>query len=124
MPPRRLQPRSLNVTQARIDRYARLTADPNPIHLDAAFAATTEMAGIVAHGTLSMNLLWQALEATFGQDAALGAVLDIRFLRPVRVGDRVTAEGEPDQDPGLWQVRVVDRAGRIVIAGTARLSSD
>lgn len=121
MPPHRLAETSLHVTQARIDRYARLTGDPNPIHLDAGFAATTEMGGIIAHGTLSMNLLWQALEATFGADGTAGICLDIRFVRPVRVDDTVTAAGEPADEAGVWQVRVVNQAGETVIDGHAYL---
>lgn len=121
MPPLRLAGTSLKVTQARIDRYARLTGDPNPIHLDAAFAATTGMGGIIAHGTLSMNLLWQALEATFGADGIAGICLDIRFVRPVRVDDVVTASGEPADEPGVWQVRVANQAGEAVIDGHAYL---
>jgi len=124
MPAPHLAPVSLTVDQPTIDRYARLTQDPNPIHLDAAFAAGTEMGGIIAHGTLSMNLLWLALGRSFGPARLAGATLDIRFVRPVRVGDVVTTEGVPAEAAGSWRVRVVNQRGEPVIEGHARLPED
>lgn len=119
--PQDLQPVSLKITQPRINAYARITCDPNPIHLDADFAAGTEMRGIIAHGTLSLNLLWRALARTFGPDACAGAELDVRFVRPVRVDDVVTAAGTRDvADPTRYSVQVTNQAGEPVITGWAR----
>ena len=41
------------VTQADIQAFADLSGDHNPVHLDAAFAATTAFKGVIAHGMLS-----------------------------------------------------------------------
>lgn len=117
-----LTPATLQIDQPLIDEYAQLTQDFNPLHLDAAFAAQTPMGGIIAHGTLSMNLVWQALEASFGA-AAQGATLDIRFVRPVRVGDTVSARGTADAaSAGLYAVWVENQRGEKVIEGTVQLA--
>ena len=109
---------SLTVDQAKIRQYAEITDDFNPIHLDAEFAARTPMKGVIAHGTMSMNLIWQAIAATFGTDAAVGAELDIRFIRPVRLGDVVTAGGEAlSEGGGRFKVWVRNQAGDPVIEG-------
>ncbi|WP_281018344.1 MULTISPECIES: MaoC family dehydratase [unclassified Minwuia] len=116
-----LTPVSLKITQDRINAYAEITGDPNPIHLDAAFAARTEMGGIIAHGTLSMNLILRAMAATFGPDACDGAEMDIRFVKPVRVDDVVTASGTRDQDEsGRYTVQITNQAGEPVIVGWVR----
>ena len=113
---------SLAVDQAKIDLYADITDDYNPIHVDPAFAAKTEMGGVIAHGTMSMNLIWQSLKKTFGQAALAGAALEMRFLRPVRPGDVVTASGKSAPDaPGNWQVWVANQRGENVIEGTLRI---
>ena len=75
------------------------------------------MGGVIAHGTLSMNLLWQLVSANFGVDACRGASIDIRFARPVRVGDRVTAGGVSRPD-GSYDVWVRNQEGVAVIEGT------
>lgn len=113
---------SLTVDQAKIDLYADITDDHNPIHVDPDFAAKTEMGGVIAHGTMSMNLIWRSVGKTFGQEAEARSELDIRFILPVRVGDVVTAGGVPASDrPGVWQVWVRNQNGDNVIEGTVTL---
>ncbi|MGB6936537.1 MAG: MaoC family dehydratase, partial [Xanthobacteraceae bacterium] len=64
--PDQLIERRMQVDRTAIRRYADVTDDHNPIHLDPDFAAKTPMGGIIAHGMLSLSLLWQSLQATFG----------------------------------------------------------
>src|SRR5512140_3275116 len=89
-----LQAATLHIQPAVIRAYAELTGDFNPIHLDPVFAASTPMGGVIAHGTLSICLLWQAVVRTFGAAAFEAPELDIRFLKPVRAGETLTAGGE------------------------------
>ena len=111
-----LKPIRLPVRRETILAYAQITGDYNPIHVDADFAARSPMGGIVAHGTMSLNLLWQAIAATLGDEAALRATLDVRFVRPVRIGDTVEAGGRrlPGQPDG-WEVWVRTASGEPVI---------
>ena len=111
---------SLHVTRPAILLYAAITDDFNPIHVDPDFAARTPMQGIIAHGMLSLNLIWQSLRRSLGQDAIGRIVLDVRFLKPVRENDVVTAGGERDAD-GRCTVWVRNQAGETVIAGHAAL---
>lgn len=102
--------------------YAEITDDFNPIHIDPEFAATTPMRGIIAHGMLSLNLIWQALRATYGAAAETGARLDVRFIRPVRENDTVSAGGRRrDGAAGVYDVTVENQNGEAVIAGTLTL---
>lgn len=110
---------SRDVDMAAILEYAEITGDFNPIHVDPAFAATTAMGGVIAHGTLSMNLIWQLVSVNFGLQACRAADIDIRFARPVRVGDRVTAGGKLRAD-GEYEVWVRNQDGVAVIEGTMR----
>ncbi|MGB3071583.1 MAG: MaoC family dehydratase [Ottowia sp.] len=114
----KLESATLHVTLEAVRAYAGLTDDFNPIHLDAEFAAASPMNGRIAHGTLSLGVLWQALARSgVGPD---GYLLDIRFLRPVRLGDRVTAGGDLASDSVTFDVWVRNDRDDIVIAGTAR----
>lgn len=109
---------SMTVGQADIDLYAELTNDYNPLHVDPSFASGTPMGGTIAHGTLSVNLIWQSLARTFGPAALERLELDIRFLKPLRAGGTVTAGGEASADsPGIFEVWVRDAAGVDLIAG-------
>lgn len=116
---RTLTPVALDVDMLAIQAYADITGDYNPIHVDLAFAATTPMGGVIAHGTMSLNLVWQSIQATFGAEAAAAAAIDVRFAKPVRVGDRVEAGGTETDTPGRFEVWVRNQSGVAVIEGTA-----
>lgn len=106
---------SKRVDRAAIRLYAEITQDFNPIHVDPEFARQTAMGGIIAHGMLSLNLVWQSLRASLGNEAAAGAVLDVRFVRPVREDDVVTAGGARDGDG--YEVWVRNQKDEPVIVG-------
>lgn len=108
---------SLIVDQNAILKYAEITDDFNPIHVDPAFAAKTPFGGVIAHGTMSLSLIWQSVSKTFGLEAITKAKLNIRFSKPVRVGDIVTAKGHYDQDSGHYLISVETDKGLTVIKG-------
>ncbi|MFL9950453.1 MaoC family dehydratase [Paraburkholderia agricolaris] len=104
--------------------YAELTADFNPVHVDEDFASKTPFGRTIAHGTLTLALIWQAFDVTFGGDVLAGAEADIRFVKPVLVDTRVTASGSRVAAgcDDIWRVEVVNDDGVVVISGTVRLA--
>lgn len=112
----------LLVERSTIETYAHLTADFNPIHLDDDFAARGILGRIVAHGTLSVNLIWQAAAATLGDQKLCGATLDIRFTRPVYPGDIVEAGGMLAED-AAFDVFAKNQHDEPVVEGKLRLAS-
>ena len=124
MLPINLIERRFYVDRTAIRCYAEITQDYNPIHLDPDFAAKTSMGGVIAHGMLSLSLLWQSLVATFGRERMPGTALDIRFVKPVREDDWIIAGGMKADEQGRYDVWVrADGNGRCetVIAGTATI---
>jgi len=114
---------TMPITQETIHAYAGLTNDFNPIHVDAEFARQTPLGQPIAHGTLSINLLWLSLVRTLGASALVGSTLDIRFLKPVFADTVVTAGGRlHDAQPGLYDVWVKDSAGTVMIGGTVSVA--
>jgi len=114
---------SMTVSQEDINAYAKLTDDFNPLHVDPAFAAATPMGNTIAHGTLSLNLIWQALARTFDSSLLNRLDLDVRFLKPLYAGGTITAGGQrnPD-DPDQYDVWIKDQQGTSLISGHIRLS--
>jgi 3-hydroxybutyryl-CoA dehydratase len=124
MLPLQLVERRLFVDRATIRRYADITQDYNPIHLDPEFAAKTPMGGVIAHGMLSLSLIWQSLYATFGLGRMKDTALDIRFVRPVSENDSVIAGGSRTDERGAYDVWVRAEANsrtETVIVGTITL---
>lgn len=77
------------VAREHIAAYAEVSGDCNPVHLDEAFAATTQFKGVIAHGMLSAGYI----SAVLGNDLpGAGAVYmgqTLSFRGPVRPGDEV-----------------------------------
>ncbi len=55
------------LTQEKINRYARAGGDGNPLHTDPEFAARTQFGGTIAHGLLVLSYLSEMMTAAFGQ---------------------------------------------------------
>jgi acyl dehydratase len=75
-------------TQADFDRFAALSGDRNPIHVDPAYSATSRFGRTVAHG-----MMLYAVICAVAAEAFPGAVQDeqsLVFPAPTYAGDEMT----------------------------------
>lgn len=71
--------------------FAALTGDLNPAHVDQAFAEQTVFKGRIAHGMLTASLISAVVGTKLPGVGSIYLNQSLKFLRPVRVGDTVTA---------------------------------
>jgi len=85
----------VEITQERIDTFARAIEDFQWIHVDPERARASPFGGTIAHGFLTLSLLSHLSEMTFGfADRRMGinyGLNRVRFTSPVPVGARVRA---------------------------------
>ena len=85
----------VEITQERIDTFARAVEDFQWIHIDRARARASPFGGTIAHGFLTLSLLSHLSEITFSfQDRRMGinyGLNRVRFTSPVPSGSRVRA---------------------------------
>ena len=85
----------VDVTQERIDTFARAIDDFQWIHVDPARAKSSPFGGTIAHGFLTLSLLSHLSERTFGfSDRKMGVnygLNRVRFTKPLPSGSRVRA---------------------------------
>jgi 3-hydroxybutyryl-CoA dehydratase len=79
------------VTEADIAAFAAVSGDTNPLHLDEAYAQTTAFKGRIAHGMLGASYLSAILGNDLPGPGAVYLSQGLRFRRPIRIGDVVTA---------------------------------
>jgi acyl dehydratase len=116
------------VTAESVARFAELSGDFDPIHMDDAYAAQSRYGRRIAHGILAMAPL-SSVSATIsrrakergspGVSVSLGYDR-IRFLKPVFVGDTLTARytiQSLDGDRSRSKVEVHNQAGELVVVG-------
>jgi acyl dehydratase len=97
---------------AAIARYAQVSGDDNPVHLDATAARTIGLPDQVAHGMLMMGRL-SRLALAWRAGAVLEA-FDCRFTRPVPAGSALSGEGR------VARVDAVNNGHRVILRLLAR----
>ena len=111
------------VTDRDIEMFAEISTDHNPIHLDDSYANDTIFGGRIAHGMLTAGLISAVIGEQLPGHGTVYLGQTLKFLGPVRPGDRVTAQVEVVKiDPGRRRVKLVTRClvnGKKVLAGEA-----
>ena len=87
-------------TEEDVRRFVEITGDTNPLHIDDAYAATTQFGRRVLHGMLSASILSTMVGMRLPGTGAIYRSQTLRFLRPAYVGDTLTAH---------FVVRSIDR---------------
>ena len=82
------------VTAEGIREFVGATGDDNPLHSDAAFAATTRFGEVIAPGMLTGGLLSAVIGTRLPGPGTVYLSQSFRFLRPVCAGDAVSARVE------------------------------
>jgi acyl dehydratase len=84
----------LTIDQERIDQFAKVTEDFNPLHVDPVAAKAGPFGTTIAHGFLTLSLLSRFSELAGLRPAGVAYPLNygferVRFMAPVRVGARI-----------------------------------
>lgn len=85
------------ISQSDVDRFADLSGDHNPIHIDPIAAAATPFGTTIAHGFLTLSLVVPLMAEVFEvTEVGMGinyGLNKLRFPAPVPVGSRVRVTG-------------------------------
>jgi len=79
------------VTDEVVRKFADVSGDDNPVHLDETFAAGTQFGGRIAHGMLSAGFISAVIGTRLPGPGCIYLSQSLRFRRPVKIGDEVTA---------------------------------
>ena len=109
-----------------VDRFAELTGDDNPLHVDEAYAATTSFRHRVVHGMLTASFISTIIGTKLPGRGSLWYEQQIRFLSPVRIGEHirvhaVVKQKSPSQRIVVLSTIVYGDDGRKVIEGEAKV---
>ena len=121
--------RTKTIAQESLNRYAAVSEDNNPLHLDPEFAAGTQFGGIIAHGMLTLASISEMLSQAFGRHWLETGELKVRFKGAAYVGDKLQTRGKIDKvsedgsaseivcSVSVWN----EERDQEIISGTAKL---
>jgi 3-hydroxybutyryl-CoA dehydratase len=112
------------VTETDVVLFAGITGDFNPAHVNEVEAGQGMFGGRIAHGLLSAGFISTVLAMRLPGPGTIYLSQNLRFLRPVRIGDTVTARVEvlevmTEQRRVRFATRVSNQHGEKVIDGEA-----
>ena len=115
-------------TEEDVRHFIEITGDTNPLHVDDAFAATTQFGRRVLHGMLSASILSTMVGMRLPGTGAIYRSQTLRFLRPAYVGDTLTAHFvvrsiDRDRHRLAIEAWIENASGERVMRGTARPGS-
>ncbi len=114
---------SMVVSAEKIETFAELTGDFNPIHMDEEFAAKSMFGKRIAHGALSASLISAILGNDLPGPGAIFLELNMRFRKPAFIDDEIVARAEVveiKEKYGHVKMKVTCSVnGKVIIRGTA-----
>lgn len=112
------------VTAETIREFVTASGDDNPIHSDAEFAARTRFGRVIAPGMLTGSFVSSVIGTRLPGPGTIYLSQSFRFLRPVYVGDRVTARVEivervAERNRLRLRTTCVNQGGELLLEGEA-----
>ena len=107
-----------------VEAFASVSEDYNPIHLDEDFAKTTQFERPIVHGMLASSLISGLLASKVPGAGSIYLGQSLKFLRPIFVGETVTAKVEvtslrEDKPIAVISTQVLNANGEVAVDGEA-----
>lgn len=98
--------------------------DRNPVHSDPAFAAATPFREPIAPGIWTAGLISALIGTRLPGPGSIYVSQELRFLRPVKLGDTITARVEiaelvPERNRARLKTTCLNQRGEEVLSGEA-----
>ena len=106
--------------QSDFERFAALSGDDNPIHVDPEFSARTRFGKTVAHGMLLYSVIWAALRTHFPDGTQ--ARQQLMFPSPTFAGEEVMVcvqvlEAHPEERWARLETKMTKPSGDVACQG-------
>ena len=114
------------IAEADVHAFAGITGDFNPVHINDTYAAASMFGRRIAHGMLCAGLISAVFGMKLPGPGAIYVQQSLKFLKPVYIGDTVTAEVEvaeilQERNRVTFRTRCVNQDGQIVLEGESTL---
>ncbi|MGN1413590.1 MAG: MaoC family dehydratase [Anaerovoracaceae bacterium] len=115
---------SKTVSEADIYNFAGVSGDFNPAHVNAVYAENSPFKERIAHGILSASFISNVIGNQLPGMGSIYLGQTLKFLRPVHIGDTITAEVEvseiiKEKNKIVLKTTCTNQNGEVVVNGEA-----
>ncbi|MCI6714480.1 MAG: MaoC family dehydratase [Lachnospiraceae bacterium] len=116
----------VTVSEEMMEQFLQITGDVNPLHRDAAYAATRQYVDKVVYGMLTASFFSTLAGVYLPGRYSLIHSVETKFLRPVYVGDMLTVSGTVKEKEDAYRMLILNlliknRKGEKVVKGTMQI---
>ncbi len=116
----------VEITEEMLDSFRKITGDMNPLHRDDEFARSKGMDAHAAFGMLTASFLSTLAGVYLPGESSLIHNTEIKFMKPVFVGDRLTISGEVAEKNDAYntirlKVGMRNQSGAKVLRGSMQI---
>jgi len=112
------------VDGALVAKFAAVSGDENPLHVDASYAATTPFGKPIAHGMLVEALFSRLIGMHLPGRYALYLSQTLRFHEPIPLGTTVRIRGEVTHKTDAHQTLAVRTTAEDAVSGKVLVSGE
>lgn len=114
------------IDESKLQEFAKLSGDLNPLHMDEAYARTTKFKKRVCHGMLLASFFSKLVGMHLPGKNALYFSQDLNFQSPCYLGDQITVEGEVLDKSDSTRIitiktSIYNQDGSCLVDGTAKV---
>ena len=111
------------ITQEMVNRFAELSGDKNPLHLDKKFAAKTRFKKPIVHGLFSVTSFGKVMGTKFPGSGSIHVAQNLSFKRPLYPDTKYYVYIElirivKEKHFGVFKTQIFDTNDNLVVDGT------
>ncbi|MBD5555776.1 MAG: MaoC family dehydratase [Roseburia sp.] len=113
-------------TSQDVERFAQISGDCNPIHLNAEYAKKSRFGGTIVHGILLTSLISKIIGMDLPGEGSIYMEQKLKFKKPVYVGEKIIAQVviiEIDNEKSIYTLStdIYNLKDQCVVQGTAKV---
>ncbi len=111
------------ITQEMVNKFAELSGDKNPLHIDKKFASKTRFKKPIVHGLFSVTSFGKVMGTKFPGSGSIHVGQNLSFKRPLYPDRKYVVRIElikiiKDKHFGVFKTQIFDTEGNLIVDGT------
>ena len=111
------------ITQEMVNKFAKLSGDKNPLHIDKKFAATTRFKKPIVHGLFSVTSFGKVMGTKFPGSGSIHVAQNLSFKKPLYPDEKYYVYIElirivKKKHFGVFKTQIYDLNNKLIVDGT------